>query len=62
MKAILCFGTSFVLLSGVASAHDTRPESAPSAGLKALVYSNTGYYRHPGVTSSIPNSGTSSAR
>src|SRR4051812_7997228 len=50
MKTIsFSFVTSLLLLGSSAWAHDSNPDSAKSAGLKVIVYSNTGYYRHPDI-------------
>lgn len=45
MKTILSFLTSLLLSCLATFAHDTAP-ATDSSGLKVLVYSNTGYYRH----------------
>lgn len=48
MKALLTL-TAVLFLSSIASAHDFSQASARGTGLKVLVYSNTGYYRHPDI-------------
>src|SRR5438093_6029280 len=49
MKIIFCGMISLFLLYGIVSAHDPKHDSSKSGGLKVLVYSNTGYYRHPDI-------------
>lgn len=49
MKTIFSCMASLFLLGGIVSAHDPKPDSSKSVGLKVLVYSNTGYYRHPDI-------------
>ncbi len=49
MKTIFCFVLSLCLFGSVALAHDPKPDASKSSGLKVLVYSNTGYYRHPEI-------------
>lgn len=49
MKTIRCFITQLFLLGCIASAHDPSATAAQGSSLKALVYSNTGYYRHPEI-------------
>ncbi len=45
MRIAIAFVTSLFLLTDALPAHDTVPASN-GPGLKVLVYSNTGYYRH----------------
>ncbi len=45
MRIAIAFVTSLFLLADALPAHDTVPASN-GPGLKVLVYSNTGYYRH----------------
>ncbi len=45
MKIILPLVTGMLLFGGTILAHDPAP-AADAPGLKVLVYSNTGYYRH----------------
>src|SRR6266550_2610839 len=49
MKIALCVVASLLLVVGLALAHDQKPDSTRGSGLKVLVYSNTGYYRHPDI-------------
>ena len=49
MKTVLSVMTSLLLLGFVVSAHDQKSDPAKSSGLKVLVYSNTGFYRHPDI-------------
>lgn len=49
MKTALAFISALFLACPIATAHDQKPDSAKSPGLKVLVYSNTGYYRHPDI-------------
>jgi hypothetical protein len=49
MKFVRAVIISLLLLWGVASAHEPKADPSPSAGLKVLVYSNTGFYRHPQI-------------
>ncbi len=45
MKYLLAL--AFIMPGVIASAHDTNTPSSKGTGLKVLVYSNTGFYRHP---------------
>lgn len=49
MKTIFGLVLSLCLFGSVAVAHDPKPDASKSSGLKVLVYSNTGYYRHPEI-------------
>jgi uncharacterized protein len=49
MKPILSLMTALLLLGSIAMAHEPKADSSKGAGLKVLVYSNTGYYRHPEI-------------
>ncbi len=49
MKTVFCLIASLLLLRSVASAHEPKPDISKSTGLTVLVYSNTGYYRHPDI-------------
>ena len=48
MKHLL-IAFALMLAQFTASAHDAPPAAAGAAGLRVLVYSNTGYYRHPDI-------------
>src|ERR1700733_12161251 len=46
----VCFLITALLLYGImAGAHDQNPDSSKGSTFKVLVYSNTGYYRHPDI-------------
>ena len=49
MKTIISLIASLLLFAGFVAAHDKKPDSTKTPGLKVLVYSNTGYYRHPDI-------------
>lgn len=49
MKTTFAVIASLVLLAGFVSAHDQKTDSTKGSGLKVLVYSNTGFYRHPDI-------------
>jgi hypothetical protein len=50
MKIILHTLATLLLLSSIATAHDTAvPPGTTSPGLKVLVYSDTAFYRHPDI-------------
>ena len=49
MKTTVSVIASLALFTGFVSAHDQKLDSAKGPGLKVLVYSNTGYYRHPDI-------------
>ena len=43
------FILSLLLLTSIAHSHEPAAAAPKSSGLKVLVYSNTGYYRHPEI-------------
>lgn len=49
MKTILSFFVFLLHIASIASAHDTTTTADKGVGMKVLVYSNTGYYRHPEI-------------
>ena len=40
---------SLLLLTSIAHSHEPAAAAPKGSGLKVLVYSNTGYYRHPEI-------------
>jgi type 1 glutamine amidotransferase len=49
MKTILFFFVFLLQSVSIASAHDTTTTPDKGVGMKVLVYSDTGYYRHPEI-------------
>lgn len=49
MNRLLTSLASFIFLTGLLSAHDVSGPTAKTAGPRVLVYSDTGYYRHPDI-------------
>jgi type 1 glutamine amidotransferase len=49
MKTIFAFVSSLLCIAGTALAHDSKPSGSATSVVKVLVYSNTGYYRHPDI-------------
>jgi hypothetical protein len=49
MKHSVSLLLATLLLSGLSFAHDPGVPAPKGTGLKVLVYSNTGYYRHPDI-------------
>src|SRR5580693_8487353 len=48
-KTVCFFITALLLCGIIAGAYDQKPDPSQGATFKVLVYSNTGYYRHPEI-------------
>jgi hypothetical protein len=53
---------SLLLLTSIGHSHEPAAPAPKGIGLKVLVYSNTGYYRHPETPRSIAGSSCSATK